>query len=89
MMTSIVSVAILCLLAGCSGLGTGFGAASVGASQEREASMMYLWGKRGADAGDLARAYCVMGSARERGWMRQQFENHAVPAVVTIHCPDE
>jgi hypothetical protein len=88
-MTSTISIAILCLLAGCSGLGTGFGAASVGASTEREASMMYLWGKRGADAGDLARAYCVMGSARERGWMRQQFENHAVPAVVTIHCPDE
>jgi hypothetical protein len=74
-------------LAGCSL--TGGGAASVGAPEERESANIYVWFKRGADAGELARAYCLQGSKRERYVMRDSFEHHASPAKVTITCPNE
>lgn len=73
-------------LAGCSALG--LGAVSTLAPEERESLAVYVWTKRGADAGELARVYCQMGSARERRWMRESFEHHALPARVTITCPE-
>jgi len=86
-MTGRLSVlAVVLGLAGCTGLGAG--TATVAAPEERESAALYLWSKRGMDAGELARVYCLQGSSRERRWMRESFEHHAVPAKVTIECPE-
>ncbi|HEY1244557.1 MAG TPA: hypothetical protein VGF29_06955 [Hyphomicrobiaceae bacterium] len=79
-------------LGGCSPFSattTGAGAISVGMPEERESANIYVWFKRGADAGELARAYCLQGSKRERYVMRDSFAHHAAPAKVQITCPDE
>jgi hypothetical protein len=51
--------------------------------------MMYIWKQRGADAGSLARAYCVMGSIHEREVMDDALLQRAYPAKVTIKCPGD
>ena len=56
--------------------------------EEREAVASYVWHKRGTEAGELMRVYCLGGSTRERRWMAEALAHHAAPAKVTISCPD-
>jgi hypothetical protein len=64
--------------------------ALVGCSTPRlnEAAALTVWTKRGFEAAELARLYCLAGSSRERRWMREAFEYHSAPAKVTIECPE-
>ena len=57
-------------------------------TEEREAVASYIWHKRGTEAGELMRVYCLGGSTRERRWMAEALQHHAAPAKVTIVCPD-
>lgn len=81
-----VAIAIIIMLGV---VGGGCGAALTTNTEERESGMMYIWKQRGADAGSLARAYCVMGSIHEREVMDDALLQRAYPAKVTIKCPGD
>ena len=56
--------------------------------EERELASQIRWAVRGRELASYARLYCFDGSLRERRWMREAMDYHALPAVVQIVCPE-
>lgn len=83
------TLALALVVVGCSRTPLGLGAASLLAPDEREATVFYIWGKRGTDMGVLARTYCLTGSPRERTVMMAAVEQNSLPAHVRITCKGE
>jgi len=64
-----------------------WGCGVMGKSVERDASVYYLWAKRGQEMGDLAHVYCDQGGIQERQAFHYALDGAAVGAKVTIECP--
>lgn len=62
------------------------GCGLIGGTAERDTSVMYLWTKRGHEAGDLVHVLCTQASARERAQFMQALGERVGHTRVTVVC---